>query len=78
MDFGDVMRLFDYWAEHPPLHLMVANFLGYKTTQKRKATNADMQQLLRDVNPAGKSSAIPVDRAPLYIQQMIAEAKQRG
>jgi hypothetical protein len=30
MTLWDVMELGEYWAEHPPVHLLVAAFIGFK------------------------------------------------
>ena len=43
----DVMDLLDYWAECPPLHLMVRAYMGYKSPKKAPAMTASefMQEL---------------------------------
>ncbi len=30
MTLGDVRELCEYWAEHPPVHTLVAAFVGFK------------------------------------------------
>jgi hypothetical protein len=41
MTLLQVEELASYWAEHPPLHLLVGAYLGIgKDTQKRQATPA--------------------------------------
>jgi len=34
MTLLDVRELCDYWAEHPPVHILVAAFVGYKAEAK--------------------------------------------
>ena len=46
----DLMDLVDYWADHPPVHQLVAGFMGVKSRKKSKtsavkATASDMQSL---------------------------------
>jgi hypothetical protein len=30
MTLADVREIADYWAEHPPVHLLLAAFIGFK------------------------------------------------
>ncbi len=68
------MRLFDYWSDCPPLHLMVANFLGYK---KRRRAAPDMMEVQKALGTLpGHRRGKSLDRAPLRIQAMAAAAKK--
>jgi hypothetical protein len=67
MPFADIVQLFEYWAEYPPLHLMVRTYMGYKSVPKEdqpkekphivapKLANAPKQ--VRDVFEELKGSA---------------------
>lgn len=49
----DAMDLLDYWAEHPPVHVLVAAKMGLKPKKKTKpkaATGNDMQALANMFN----------------------------
>ena len=71
--FCDIVELFDYWMVKPPLHLMVANFLGYKPREKHDAM--EIGQAMRAIT-GGKGRAKSLDRAPAWIQQMAANSKK--
>jgi hypothetical protein len=75
MDFGDLMRLFDYWSYQPPVHVAVARYLGY--TKPRRIEASDVAKMIRAVTPKSRGRAKPLDRAPLWIQQMAADQKKR-
>jgi len=37
MTLEDVDRLLSYWADHPPVHVLAAAYLGYKPREPRKS-----------------------------------------
>jgi hypothetical protein len=39
MTLLDVAELGEYWAEHPPVHILVAGFVGYKGAESRDKPN---------------------------------------
>lgn len=41
----DLRDLQAYWADHPPVHVMVAAYLGIKPVTKDKATPAKLREL---------------------------------
>jgi hypothetical protein len=65
------VALFDYWSAHPPVHLLVASFLGYEAP--RKIEDASVRDIMRQVTPHGKSKSL--DRAPLWMQEAAAKHK---
>lgn len=75
MPFIDAIELFDYWAEYPPLHLLVRNFLGYKPPRK-EVDAVEMGQVMRAVSPRSKGRSKSLDNAPLHIQHMAEEARK--
>lgn len=40
----DVEDIGDYLSKHPPVHLMVASYLGVGTAEKKRATPQDLMQ----------------------------------
>jgi hypothetical protein len=44
MTWGEVFMLQEYWKEHPPVHLLVAAYLGIKPKHKGKS-KADQPSL---------------------------------
>lgn len=42
MEYSDLRR---YWADHPPLHLMVAAYLGYGKEKKEKPKFTTAEEL---------------------------------
>jgi hypothetical protein len=59
MTLWDVQELCDYWAENPPVHLLVAGFVGYKGSEHSSSvpsqsrqpqlTAAEMARMARDM-----------------------------
>ena len=43
----DVLDLLDYWAENPPVHLMVKAYLGIESKDSEDYVEMDQQQLER-------------------------------
>jgi hypothetical protein len=75
MTLWDVKELGDYWAEHPPVHILVAAFVGYKGEGSRmpaeyadpnywqspKLSPGDVAQLAQSMEiPAGNLDGYPV------------------
>jgi hypothetical protein len=59
-DYMTLPRLFemmDYWAEHPPLHIVLAAFAGIKPSKKKQApvSNQDPDMIIGDFAGAGFS-----------------------
>jgi hypothetical protein len=51
----EAMDLLDYWAAHPPVHVLVAGFMGLKPKKKLKKTAQpeqpqDVQSLVNLLN----------------------------
>lgn len=61
------MALMDYWRNHPPVHVLVAAFCGYKPQPKVEAANSqpvyeDMSVLMKMFPNDGVQ--LPVARGP--------------
>ena len=69
-----IMALFDYWLDFPTLNTIARNYFGYKP--KRKPESGDVKQMMRALSPKTGGRAKSLDRAPLYIQKMAADAKK--
>jgi hypothetical protein len=39
MEWRDIARLYRYWRESPPVHELVASYLGYKPARGREVTS---------------------------------------
>jgi hypothetical protein len=81
----DAMTLFDleelthYWINHPPLHLMMAAYLGIRRERPRRAASSDMQakiglgphgnvgQLLAELGPAFASGDVHAGLHPVVL-----------
>jgi hypothetical protein len=37
----DVIRLCTYWREHPPVHIVLAGYVGYKPSQRSHEMDAE-------------------------------------
>ena len=49
------MRLCTYWREHPPLHVLLAGYVGYKPSKRTpEIASGDMAQLTRMLGPAAQ------------------------
>ena len=64
MPFCDAMKLFEYWADYPPVHMMVRDYLGYEGTVKEPTNNpvevaAAMQAITGAMGRAPKVSTAP-------------------
>jgi hypothetical protein len=62
-------RLYDYWGEHPPVHEMVASYLGVKPKAKASAkpanatTSSNLRDFASEMNASG-FGGITRKRAP--------------
>jgi hypothetical protein len=69
-DMTGLRRLFDYWGEHPPVHEMVASYLGVKSTKKKAsakpaaaAAGSNLRDLASEMGASG-FGGITRKRAP--------------
>jgi hypothetical protein len=62
----EVVRLCSYWREHPPLHLLVAAWLGH--TAKDELSPEQAAELALYLGPP--------ERIPPYISELMGWAKQ--
>jgi hypothetical protein len=73
MTLWDVMELSEYWAENPPVHLLVAAFVGYKSEAPPRfrpedfaETNDNWRQQLAAI-PGGEVGSLPANLpAPIF------------
>jgi hypothetical protein len=67
----EVVRLFDYWREHPPMHILLAGYLGSKSPghQASSCKPEDLSQLTRLLGPANKPPP-EVNRLVQWAEQM--------
>lgn len=56
MTIPRLQAMSDYWQEHPPLHQLVATFLGVKSKAPKEQDNASLLEL---VGGGGFSSEKP-------------------
>ena len=47
MTFPRLGALNRYWAEHPPIHLLAAAYVGYKPKKKKEASRENMDELMQ-------------------------------
>jgi len=55
----DLADLQGYWVDHPPVHVMVAAYLGIKPVTKEKANPAKLRELASAFGLAVKEGAQP-------------------
>ena len=58
MDIPRLVAMGNYWQKHPPVHLMVAAYLGIKPEVKAKAsdtlnTEQDLEEFMQMFSAAG-------------------------
>jgi len=51
MTLTDYRELAAYWRDHPPTHLLLGAFFGYRGAQNR---NTDLAELLDVIGPKGR------------------------
>ncbi len=66
MPFCDVMRLFEYWSDCPPVHLMVRGYLGYEKPKPMEPQ--DTRHALQVLS--GKGSAAKISQASERVKLM--------
>lgn len=67
MPFPAVVALFHYWASFPPVHILVAKYLGYKNKRK-----GELNRFERDAMPSPNAQLPPL---PDYVKAAIAKVK---
>ena len=61
MDFPRLFAMNRYWQQHPPLHIMVASFMGIKpeararVTSEAHNTRQDLESFMQQFGAAGGS-----------------------
>ena len=70
MVLPEMMALFRYWQAHPPVHVMVAAYLGVGAKDA-----AELTEIEEKLAAAGE--ARPFDCLPVEIQAEILEARKR-
>jgi hypothetical protein len=90
MTFLEVEELTAYWAEHPPLHLLVAAYLGVANERRPRKPSAsssetpsqfgnkavpDIASLLAELGPGFGAGDIHADLAPAVLD--FTELKRR-
>jgi hypothetical protein len=80
MPFGDIVELFEYWADYPPLHLMVRSYLGYESQPKFNAIDAarDMRVISGGRRAQKLSQASDIDRQRFEALKQQVKEKKRG
>jgi hypothetical protein len=71
MPFCDVMELFDYWRDYPPMHWLMRAYVGYKPPVNLEGDLGDAQRML---NP-GITGAKKLANAPERIRKMAESVK---
>jgi hypothetical protein len=68
MTLFEVEELAGYWADHPPVHLMVAAYLGVKPAIKKVPTSApvDHAAVLAALAPLGIASGEVFPGTPVF------------
>jgi hypothetical protein len=51
MTLFDVEELMEYWVDHPPLHLLLARFLGGGRGRQKPNQAATVQEMLAALGP---------------------------
>lgn len=52
LDLPRVKKLYEYWAEHPPVHELAAAYLGFKAPTAARDQAPDLN-FLRSIAPNG-------------------------
>ncbi len=71
MPFCDVMEVFEYWEDYPPVHKMIRDYLGYE-----KKPEMDMQTAMTVLNPTSRGKTAKVSRAPDRIKRMAESVRK--
>jgi hypothetical protein len=88
MTLLEVEELTRYWIDHPPLHLMVAAYLGLGRDKGRRTASgpsvaksrgrgahADVDNLLAELGPSFATGDVHADLAPVVLD--FAELRRR-
>jgi hypothetical protein len=79
MTLFDVEELTRYWIDHPPLHLLIAAYLGigkersgravppYRPTAVGQTSAADVGQILADLGPGFASGQVHAGMRPVVL-----------
>jgi hypothetical protein len=71
MPFCDVMELFEYWREYPPMHWLLRSYVGYEPPARDMEDQSQaMAALNRTAGRAKKTS-----RAPEHVRKIIEMMK---
>jgi hypothetical protein len=74
MPFCDVTDLFEYWRESPPMHILMAGYVGYKPPMKRSEEAEQAFPMLRN---ATHGTTKKLSKAPKYIQDVVQKMKDK-
>jgi hypothetical protein len=74
MPFGDIVDLFEYWADYPPLHLMVRNYLGYES----RASMSNPAAMMEAMKLLGSGRAQKLSEAPEIDRQRFEALKEQA
>ena len=72
MPFCDVMELFDYWRDYPPLHWLVRGAVGYEPP---KPIADDPMMAMRVLNPRAHG-ARKIANAPEHVRRMAESVRE--
>ena len=77
MTLFDFEELTKYWAEHPPLHILVAAYLGASKQQRRatgpgshdsgNAAGPEPQEVLTELGPGFRAGDVHAGLAPVVL-----------
>jgi hypothetical protein len=85
MTLIDLDELTKYWAEHPPLHILVGAYLGvgkhYRPTSSSPANSpsaagSNLEAVLAELGPGFGAGDVHAGLAPVVLD--VAELRQRG
>ena len=72
------MKLFEYWADYPPVHMMVRDYIGYEGTVKETAQNpVEVAAAMRAIT-GGAGRAAKVATAPARDRERFAALREQA
>jgi hypothetical protein len=71
MPMKDAMELFEYWAEFPPVHVLVRGYVGYQPPVKERFDPEQTLRMLSSSRGRNKKAA----SAPSAVRKMIEAVK---
>lgn len=77
MDFPFVLELLEYWADFPPVHLLLRAFVGFEGSTKAMSRKEQFADDVVKALPSGNTGARHLDCAPPHIQQAIERVKKK-